>query len=60
MTTHPRSGDKKRTLNKKEVDALQGALQRDINAGGASQYHLDLLADLRQCKRLILVTPRTA
>lgn len=58
MTTHPRTGDKKRTLAKREVEALQQALRREINVGGASQYHLDLLEDLITCKRLVIITRR--
>lgn len=56
MTTHPRTGDKKRTLAKREVEALQEGLRRDIERGGASQYHLDLLADLRGAKRIVIIT----
>lgn len=58
MTTRPKTGDKKRTLAKREVEALQQSLRREINAGGASQYHLDLLEDLLTCKRLVIVTRR--
>lgn len=58
MTTHHRTGDLKRTLAKREVEALQEGLRRDIERGGASQYHLDLLNELRQAKRVELVVAR--
>jgi hypothetical protein len=58
MTMHPRRGDKKRTLCKKELDALREGLQREIERGGASQYHLDLLTDLANAKRVVIVTTK--